>query len=674
MNSRLQQLNQAQKKRIERVTNSGGGAKGSVYAGSYKAMVDTGLYKGVKEFSGASAGALTATLMALGMPPAIFRNQLLSTNLKDLMGTGVGGILKKKREGVSFITKDGKPLEQFIRENIVTTVRESLKSLGTLENTIEQHPDFRELVTRINGDTPCITFADLAVLNRLFPEHFKQLVITAVKFPNGEVQVFNSKLTPNVEIALACRASASIPVVLEPVEIEINGIKQKFVDGGLYDNLPTDYFDTDEHGAFIKNQKAMQTLVFAFGEGLDNKKNQVFQALYGQQWDAVVNEETLKTILMTAMELSKNLIDPGEGLNSPKEEANLLSYAVKLVLEQQVHDNVMSLEESKAIMVAMNKSINTLLLKPQDNQEFWSTYKQEENLENRVKLLVVFVKEKMKPILYNAGVLEKLKRNILIEVFGDLKTPYKNTEQKEVGYQKLRSEYTLRTVELRVGNIKTTDFDEATKLSRVLDALGYLDTINHITNHDLHNPEDFNPGQFYMALVDKFEHIHHATLLGAGKEPAKDQLTQAIGKLKNQLEKEGKSPEIVSRQVYQLIKDKAEHQLDGIEAFALSRAVEFQNKILTADELFKETYEEGFKRSNFFSISNITRSQIFRASTLHDSLKDKSMFELYKNQPPHHQPTRTDKVFDALTKMEHFNEDINAPSEEAQLTSVQMIP
>ncbi|KTC85060.1 patatin-like phospholipase family protein [Legionella brunensis] len=655
----LEQLQKAQQQPIERIVCSGGGAKGVGYAGSYRAMQDTGVLKKIQAFSGASAGAITAAFMAVGMPSDIFREQLLSTNFKDLLGKRVGAVFGKNEPGISSITKDGKPLEAFIRDNIIATVKGSLQQLDNLEDIAEQHEDLRQLLAKVRGESPRITFGDLAILNRYFPEHFKQLTIPAVRFPDGKLQIFNSDLTPDVEIALACRASASIPVVLQPIEIEINGVKQRFVDGGLYDNLPTDYFDLQENGTFAKNTKPEQTMVFAFGEGLDDKKNQVFQALYGKRWDEVVSDEILNSIIDDAIVLAKQVRDEEEDLDSAEDEAQLLHQAIKYVLAQQVKHKVITIDESQSIMSATKKAIDSLLLKPKDNQEFWNAYKNETNQENRVKLLGSFVKEKMKPILYDAGVIERLKRNVLVEVLGDLHTSFKNTAQKEAGYQKLRSDYALRTVELRVGNIKTTDFDEATKLARVMDALGYLDTINYITNHELYGPDDFNEEQFYIDLVDNFEHIHRATLMGAGKDASKDPLIREIAALRTQLEYQGKPNDVISRQVYQLIKDKVERRLDSIEAFALARAVEYGNKTLTADALFKETYEEGFNRSGTFSISNITGERIFKTSTLHEALKEKSMFDLYENQPPHNKNTRTDKVFDSLAKLTTFRDAYN---------------
>ena len=642
--------------RIERLVCSGGGAKGVVYPGSYKAVEETGVLKGIKEFAGASAGAITVALIAVGMTTSHFRTVLLTTNLEELMGDNVGAVFGSNVAGVCFLTKDGKPLEQFIRKHIIETVRATLDNLEDVDLIASQYPAFNALLIKLQGEQPRFTFGDLAILNQHFSDKFKQLIIPAVTFPNGDIQIFNAERTPDVEIALACRASASIPVILEPVEIEIGSKKQKFVDAGFYDNFPTDYFDVDKSGVFIKNQKPKQTMVFAFGEGLDNKKNQVFQALYGERWDEVISEKLLGEIIDEGMKLAHKFLDLEEEdeLDAPDDESQLLIHAVTLLLKERVRAGSMGAEVARVIIHTMKTATDSILLEPESNQEFWQAYKHERSEEAQVKLLGKLVKEKMRPILSDASMIDKFKCNVLVGMLGDLSTPYTHTARHEEGYQRLRTEYALRTVELRVGNLKTTDFNEATKSARIMDAFGYLDTMNHITNHDLHDPEQFNPDKFYLNLVHYFERLYEAVLHGSGKDPKLDPLIKDIALLSKQLEVLGKSRAVISRQVYHLVKDRAEGGLESVEAFALSRAVEFHNKTLRADDLFKETYEEGFKRSSIFSFSDITGERFFRVTPLHESLKEKNMFDLYKRKFTHNEKTRTELVFGSLRDIEAF--------------------
>jgi predicted acylesterase/phospholipase RssA len=132
-----------------------------------------------------------------------------------------------------------------------------------------------------NKNNGKVTFQDLALMRLLDPVKFKDLLVTGVRRDTGELEIFSAATTPDVEIALACRASASIPVVFKPVTI--NG--HKYVDGGYRDNIPRKYFgnqspeqgieditDSPEKTAAAKKQG--RVLAFAFGGGaVDNELN-----------------------------------------------------------------------------------------------------------------------------------------------------------------------------------------------------------------------------------------------------------------------------------------------------------------------------------------------------------------------------------------------------------------
>lgn len=126
-----------------------------------------------------------------------------------------------------------------------------------------------------------IYFRDLALMRAIDPTRFKDLVVTAVRRDNADLTIFSPHTTPDVEIALACRASASIPLVFEPVEIEVmvNGKKEKkqFIDGGYRDNIPTTHFKeiTDN------KEKKGRTLALAFGS--NSPDDNLHTALYSSK-------------------------------------------------------------------------------------------------------------------------------------------------------------------------------------------------------------------------------------------------------------------------------------------------------------------------------------------------------------------------------------------------------
>ena len=653
----LNALRALQDAKIERVVCSGGGAKGVVYPGAYLSLHETGVLSGVKQFSGASAGAITASLMAIGMPPVMLRDKLLNTNFKDLLGKTVHKIGRSNPGVTAMVTKDGKPLEDFVRSAILQTIKTYLEQLPRQVShlTVNQEQALNHLRQKVHSDFPRITFGDLAVLNSIFPETFKQLTVTAVRFPDGTLQVFDDKNTPDVEIALACRASASIPVLLEPVEIEINGRKQSFMDGGLYDNLPTDYFDTNADGHYLPNQKPAKTLVFAFGEGLDNDKNQVFQALYGQRSDEMLDETILDNLLHTAQESMYRFIDPDDSRFLLKRQLEVFSFALKQTIEAQVQGNQLSSQQAKTILNASKLVFEELAEKAPSQSGLNSSIKD-------LSALSQAIKEKMAPVLFQANLLEQIKRDYLTKALGGLNAPYKNTAQKEAGYQRLRQDYALRTVELRVGDIKTTDFDKADTYARVMDNLGFLDTVNYLTNHDLNNPQQFDEKKFYQTITNHFQHIYTALLYESGEDPNKDKLMNDMNKLQKQLA--GQPAERINRELYYLMKDYAEKQLNSPAAHALSRAVEFHHGQLTPEALFKDIYEAGFAMRGVSAVSKITGNTIYSAKTLHETLHDKNLFELYALRAKHKQPGRIDKTFQALQQLEGFKEAYTAAQTE----------
>ena len=173
-------------------------------------------------------------------------------------------------------------------------IKNNIKALIQQENELQKQADkiqkmikdggaeLEELKQRANNGGK-ICFKDLALLNLVDPERFKGLVMTAVRRDNGELTIFSPETTPDVEIALAARASASIPIVFEPVTI--NGVQ--YVDGGYRDNTPTSHFKnaepeledlTDSPEKTKKAKEDGRALAFAFGS--NDPSDTLYVAVY----------------------------------------------------------------------------------------------------------------------------------------------------------------------------------------------------------------------------------------------------------------------------------------------------------------------------------------------------------------------------------------------------------
>lgn len=90
--------------------------------------------------------------------------------------------------------------------------------------------------------------------------------------------------------------------------------------------------------------------------------------------------------------------------------------------------------------------------------------------------------------------------------------------------------------------------------------------------------------------------------------------------------------------------------MDSSAAFALTRAVEYHNKSIEFEELFKETYIESFNRSGIFAISNVSNKNIYKSSTLLNELNS-----IKKISIPELSTTRRSRVY-------QFLKNINDPS------------
>lgn len=303
----IEELIKAQNQPFKCASFSGGGAKGAIYSGAHEAMTKSGIIDGLEAVAGSSAGAITATMIATGITNEKFKKISGETNLKGLLGEG------------GIVNKDGKPLLELMRTTIRSNITDYLEGkdvVGICNQRLEAitkqkveagtlpENERQEMLTELNKQEALlrsfigsggkeindikqkaldpqgmITFRDISLLRVIAPETFKDLVITATRRDTGDLEIFDSRNSPDVEIALACRASASIPIVFEPVTI--NG--KQYVDGGYRDNIPLSHFNKDKKNEAtditgsneeVKLSKdSGRTLALAFGSGMKAEAN-----------------------------------------------------------------------------------------------------------------------------------------------------------------------------------------------------------------------------------------------------------------------------------------------------------------------------------------------------------------------------------------------------------------
>jgi NTE family protein len=232
-------------KTIENLAFKGGGVLGAAYAGVYRALQEVKLlgsdkraplseiahaqppvvtvYGNVKRVAGTSAGAIFATMVALGLSAEETEAVVTGTNFADFVDFDSnfaedGGFL----QGTKFLNW----MKQFVYDNFGVLI-----------------------------GSPDPTFGDLAAVIAdpkkwgLPPGLLKDLHVFSRQVSPGRTVEFCAQSTPDVPISQAVRASMSIPFIFVPWAFQ-GDLGQRypglFFDGGTAFNYPVSAFDSGE--------------------------------------------------------------------------------------------------------------------------------------------------------------------------------------------------------------------------------------------------------------------------------------------------------------------------------------------------------------------------------------------------------------------------------------------
>ena len=224
---------------IEALIFEGGGVKGSAYAGVVDVLEARGVLANVKRVAGASAGAITASLIATGAGSAGLHKSVVQTNFHDFITDRGGIFLEAGRFVKKFGLHSGEAFVDILRAQIA-------ENCGNADIT------FQEL-------------ADLSIRER---SETKQLYVVASNLSRLHAQVFSHYATPDLEVWKAVRASIGIPFIFEPTEID----GDLFIDGGLTWNFPIDIFD-EKSPHYPPGQEPDRSLGFFLTQHDAYKKN-----------------------------------------------------------------------------------------------------------------------------------------------------------------------------------------------------------------------------------------------------------------------------------------------------------------------------------------------------------------------------------------------------------------
>ncbi len=270
----------------ENLVFEGGGPRGLVYVGALKRMRDKGLLKEVRRVAGTSAGAITATLLAIGYTPDELEDILIESDLAKFLDTK-GPLHKKlleiaKDEELKSSDKLTEVLKTLIKEyweggaavtNPVQRAKKLFNELSQISGLCDGE-DFRKWLERLIAEkisektgktleeSKYLTFGELHKLAQQNRATFKDLHVFALALDKNsptEITRFNSedKRWKHLIISEAVRSSMSIPAVFEPHILHYkdphtkNPISRpdlgRFIDGGLIKNAAWDAFDENKY-------------------------------------------------------------------------------------------------------------------------------------------------------------------------------------------------------------------------------------------------------------------------------------------------------------------------------------------------------------------------------------------------------------------------------------------
>lgn len=205
------------KKTYKNLVFEGGGVKGIAYAGAIEILEKNDLLSTAENVAGTSAGAITATLVALNYNADEITKAIMNLDFKSF--------------------EDGfNPFRLFTSYGLY----KGNAFLNWMKSKIRQ----------VNLDEN-ITFEELHNLGG-----YKGLKIFATDLYTKNIQEFSFKKTPKTIIAEAARASMSIPLFFKAWQFS-NQIPNDhlFIDGGVLYNYPIDVFEDleDTLGFYLTN-------------------------------------------------------------------------------------------------------------------------------------------------------------------------------------------------------------------------------------------------------------------------------------------------------------------------------------------------------------------------------------------------------------------------------------
>jgi NTE family protein len=285
----------------------GGGVKGIAYLGAMKVMQEKGILPNIKRVGGTSAGAINATLFALGYKLDEQRRILKKLDFNNFMDDSWGLVRDTER----LINKFGWYKGDFFHQWISGLVNNKLKN-------------------------PNATFRDLEAAGQ------PDLYVYGTNLSSHYGEVFSKEHTPSTRIADAVRISMSIPLFFAAFR---NARNDAYVDGGVLNNYPVKIFDREKYIEEADRAKV----------GIETKyykeENQKFMKKHPNSSRYVYNMETLGFRLDSKQEIGV-FRDGAEPVhNDIKDFFDYIKALVSTIMESQLNSHLHSDDWQRTIYI-----------------------------------------------------------------------------------------------------------------------------------------------------------------------------------------------------------------------------------------------------------------------------------------------------------------------------------
>jgi predicted acylesterase/phospholipase RssA len=219
---------------VKNIVFTGGGLKGWAYIGTIKALNEYIPFNEIEQIGGVSVGSLFGLMYLLQVPWQTLLDYSMNLNYSDIVDIDIDNILLN--QSVMCGNKFMKCLREFI-------------------------------ALRIDPD---ITFQQLYKYSKIL------FTVNAFNISDSRIDYFNYKLTPDVKVVDAIRASCNLPGIF-PCYV-ING--KNYYDGGICNNTPTNGLSENDtivfDICFEKQQTSnikMVDLIYSMMHILNENKN-----------------------------------------------------------------------------------------------------------------------------------------------------------------------------------------------------------------------------------------------------------------------------------------------------------------------------------------------------------------------------------------------------------------